>query len=115
MRRQLGGVRDDRDRGALATVPCPRVQTITVMLKYDAPFPPAFWGLAWDHVEEGMNLMPTREPPHASAFGTLICDKVKGAHRNPWACLCYATSAPRLPLPPTTTRAPVCVSSMARL
>ena len=32
MRRQLGGVRDDRDRGALATVPCPRVQTITVMI-----------------------------------------------------------------------------------
>ena len=32
MRRQLGGVRDDRDRGALATVPCPRVQTITVMV-----------------------------------------------------------------------------------
>ena len=32
MRGQLGGVRDDRDRGALATVPCPRVQTITVMI-----------------------------------------------------------------------------------
>ena len=32
MRRQLGGVRDDRDRGALTTVPCPRVQTITVMI-----------------------------------------------------------------------------------
>ena len=32
MRGQLGGVRDDRDRGALATVPCPWVQTITVMI-----------------------------------------------------------------------------------
>ena len=32
MRGQLGGVRDDRDRGALSTVARPRVQTITVMI-----------------------------------------------------------------------------------
>ena len=60
------------------------------------------WGWAWDHAEEGSNLMPSREPPNDCALGRLLSKdgavvKPPGSFRRPFLCLCYPTIAPRLP------------------
>ena len=61
------------------------------------------YGWAWDHAEEGRNLLPSRDPPHDCALGRLLTPpgkeavKPTGAFRRPWLCLCYPTLAPRLP------------------
>ena len=81
----------------------------------NAPF--NFWAWAWDHAEEGRNLLPSREPPHDCALGRLLSKdgkvvKPPGSFRRPFFCLCYPTDAPRLPsgtlknkIAPQSTRA----------
>ena len=59
----------------------------------------SFWGWAFDHAEEGRNLMPSREPPHDCALGRLLSKdgqvvKPPGSFRRPPFVLCYPTLAP---------------------
>ena len=62
-----------------------------------ARLPYAFYGWAWDHIEEGSALTPSRSPPHDCPLGRLINGRPAGSHRRPFWCLCYVRVAPTHP------------------
>lgn len=59
--------------------------------------PYSFYGWAIDHVEEGANLLPSRDAPHLCPLERLQGSKPAGSHRRPFGCLCYLADAARLP------------------
>ena len=69
---------------------------VRILLK-QGNMPLQAWGVAWDDCEEGYNLYPSRQPPHACPLGRFLGEKPSGTHRRPLFCLCYPTIAPRLP------------------